>query len=357
MPRRGRKRKKTRTHALAPPDGALTEERPPQSFVFKKGKVKLHVSELVEEMRRMMEPHTARNLKERKKNAVKDLAAVAGPLGVSHLHYFTQTDSSLSYRIARCPDGPTLTFRVNQYTLARCVRSIHKRPVDVTHAFKTPPLVVLNNFGGTNQPSHFKLLKVTLQNVFPAINVATVKLAQCRRIVLFNLNKTGEVEMRHYAINAVPQGMTRAIKKVVQARVPNLHSLSDISEYVEGYGVGAASDSEVDDEDAKLELSDRYVGRGNVKSQKSAIKLQEIGPRLTLQLTKVERGLAGGEVLYHAFVTKTREEILMTKQRIDLAETLKRKRREEQEANVERKKAEAEEKREKKRLAREAGRP
>lgn len=75
--------------------------------------------------------------------------------------------------------------------------------------------VVLNNFGGTEAPSHVKLMKVTLQNMFPSINVATVKLQECRRVVMFNLDKSNNnVEMRHYAIRATPTGITKAIKKV-----------------------------------------------------------------------------------------------------------------------------------------------
>lgn len=75
--------------------------------------------------------------------------------------------------------------------------------------------VVLNNFGDSQAPSHVKLMKVTLQNMFPSINVATVKLQDCRRVVMFNLDKTkGTVEMRHFAVRATPTGMVKAIKKV-----------------------------------------------------------------------------------------------------------------------------------------------
>lgn len=41
----------------------------------------------------------------------------------------------------------------------------------------------------------------------------------------------------------------------------------------------------------------------------SSIRLQELGPRLTLELMKVERGLCEGEVLYHSYLTKTQEEV------------------------------------------------
>lgn len=38
-------------------------------------------------------------------------------------------------------------------------------------------------------------------------------------------------------------------------------------------------------------------------------RLVEIGPRLTLKLLKVEEGICDGEVLHHAYITKTPEEI------------------------------------------------
>ena len=80
--------------------------------------------------------------------------------------------------------------------------------------------VVLNNFGDKNAPSHVRLMKVTLQNMFPSINVATVKLQDCRRVVMFNLDKTkGTVEMRHFAVRATPTGIAKAIKKVHTSRV------------------------------------------------------------------------------------------------------------------------------------------
>lgn len=78
--------------------------------------------------------------------------------------------------------------------------------------------VVLNNFGDKQASSQVKLMKVTLQNMFPSINVATVKLQDCRRVVMFNLDKTiGTVEMRHFAVRATPTGITKAIKKVARS--------------------------------------------------------------------------------------------------------------------------------------------
>ena len=43
-------------------------------------------------------------------------------------------------------------------------------------------------------------------------------------------------------------------------------------------------------------------------------RLTEIGPRMTLQLLKIEDGIANGEVLYHSVIQKTSEEIEQLKE-------------------------------------------
>jgi ribosome biogenesis protein SSF1/2 len=60
-----------------------------------------------------------------------------------------------------------------------------------------------------------------------------------------------------------------------------------------GYG----SESEVDDEAAMVSLPSD-VDKLNRASRKSAVRLQEIGPRMTMRLVKVEAGLCSGDVLY-----------------------------------------------------------
>jgi ribosome biogenesis protein SSF1/2 len=185
--------------------------------------------------------------------------------------------------------------------------------------------------------------------MFPAINVSTVKLNECRRVVLFNfirrdvadlktnddksVKRNGdeddledeEVEVRHYAIRAKPVGVDRKVRRLIEAKIPNLSKLDDISDYITGQtssgapapavNSGALSDSEAEDETAHVVLPGKYRGKGNNKSQKSALKLVELGPRLRLKLVKVERGMASGDVMYHAYVHKTPEEIKELKDR------------------------------------------
>jgi ribosome biogenesis protein SSF1/2 len=58
------------------------------------------------------------------------------------------------------------------------------------------------------------------------------------------------------------------------------------------------------------------VGKGNIKAQQSAMKLIELGPRLTLEIFKVEQGVNEGDVLYHKFVQKTPAEAAQIKARV-----------------------------------------
>jgi ribosome biogenesis protein SSF1/2 len=307
----------------------------PMSFVFKMGKVPGVVSSLVQDMRRVMAPYTADKLREKRKNTLKDFVHVGAPLGVTHFIFFTNTDAGTNLKIARIPRGPTLSFKVTKYSLMSQMHLVVKRPVDASQALRSKPLVVLNNF--TAPDDHIKLMNVTFQNMFPPIDVQTVALAECRRVVLFNYEKeTDTVEFRQYVIRAAPLGLSKSVKTIVKAKVPNLNKLEDISEYVlgNGAGIGSASDSEVDDEASHVTLPDTFRGRGNRKAEKSAVRLTEIGPRLTLSLTKVERGICEGDVLYHAYKTKTPEEAAKAKAKHEAALALKRERREEQESNV-----------------------
>ena len=397
MPKRGRRRKKTRTHVVENENAASALEsakdlKIPRSLVIRRGKVESEVIELVADLRKMMLPYTAASFKEDAKNRKMTLSHYAkeltGAMGVTHLMAISQNSSRLNLRLARTPSGPTLTFRLKQFSLIKQVRSVQRRPFDSPAAYNHAPIVVTNNFGDATAAPHVKLMRITFQNMFPAVNVATVKLADCRRVVLFNFmrrdvddqdkkQKAGgdkndpdydeeedeEVEVRHYAIKATPVGVNRKVRRIIQAKIPNLSKLDDVADYISGQTTsgapapaatsGGMSDSEAEDETSHVVLAQKYTGRGNAASQKSALKLVELGPRLRLKLTKVERGLAAGDVMYHAYIKKSASEVKKQRAKIEREALEKKRRREEQEANVERKKREKEEKREAKKQRKE----
>lgn len=56
----------------------------------------------------------------------------------------------------------------------------------------------------------------------------------------------------------------------------------------------------MEDEAAHVSLP-TDLGRVNRATNKSAVKLQEIGPRMTLQLVRIEEGLCSGGVIFSEF--------------------------------------------------------
>jgi ribosome biogenesis protein SSF1/2 len=63
--------------------------------------------------------------------------------------------------------------------------------------------------------------------------VLQVKLSNIRRCVLLNYNaSSGLIDFRHYAIKAVPVGLSKGVKKLVQSKVPNLGRFEDISDFI-----------------------------------------------------------------------------------------------------------------------------
>lgn len=72
---------------------------------------------------------------------------------------------------------------------------------------------------------------------------------------------------------------------------------------------GMLSESEQeDDPSAQIVLPQTLSSRGARADGQSAVRLSELGPRLTLQLVKIEDGLMDGEVLFHEFINKTEDE-------------------------------------------------
>uniref|UniRef100_A0A673C5S0 Peter pan homolog n=1 Tax=Sphaeramia orbicularis TaxID=375764 RepID=A0A673C5S0_9TELE len=311
-----------------------TYQSVPHSFVFHRGQIGKNVTQLIMDVRRVMEPFTAESLKVRKKNVLKDFVAIAGPLGVTHFMIFSKTSNSINMRLARLPKGPTLHFRVLKYSLIKDVVSSLKKHRMHDQQFTHHPLLILNNFGSDGM--HIKLMATMFQNMFPSINVHKVNLNNIKRCVLLNYNPTSqEIEFRHFSLKVVPVGMSRGVKKLMQERFPNMSKLEDISELLMKGTNLSESEAEQDGDHNITELPQVYSGRGNMASQQSAVRLTEIGPRMTLQLTKIQEGMGEGNVLYHLTIP--------TIFRLDRLEILERKeaqlkekedRRKQQEQNV-----------------------
>ncbi|KAK4264663.1 hypothetical protein QN277_025808 [Acacia crassicarpa] len=276
----------------------ITGKKIPKSFVFSRGKLPGPLRQLQMDLRKLMLPYTALNLKEKKRNNLKDFLNVAGPMGVTHFLILSKTATAPYLRVATTPQGPTLTFKINEYSLAADIAQSQLRPRCPKDLFKNSALIVLSGFVSGDLP--LQLTTNMFQNIFPTIDVKTVKLSSCQRIVLLNYNKdTKLIDFRHYSIRLQPVGVSCRIRKFVQNhQVPDLRNLHDVSDFITKAGYG--SESEADEEAATVTLASD-LGRVNRASTKSAVKLQEVGPRMTLELIKVEKGLCSGEVLFSEY--------------------------------------------------------
>ncbi|KAG7223193.1 hypothetical protein INR49_015801 [Caranx melampygus] len=331
-----KKARATANHVAEQTYGAV-----PHSFVFHRGQVGKNVGQLILDVRRVMEPYTAEALKVRKKNVLKDFVAIAGPLGVTHFMIFSKTATSVNMRLARLPKGPMLHFRVLKYSLIKDVVSSLKKHRMHEQQFTHHPLLILNNFGSDGM--HIKLMATMFQNMFPSINVQKVSLNNIKRCVLLNYNpESQEIEFRHYSLKVVPVGMSRGVKKLMQEKFPNMSKFEDISELLMKGANLSESEAEQDGEHNITELPQVYSGRGNMASQQSAVRLTEIGPRLTLQLTKIQEGMGEGNILYHSLITKTEEEIqeILNRKEAQLKEKEDRKKKQAQNVALKKEKRE-----------------
>ncbi|GIL97172.1 hypothetical protein Vretimale_2907, partial [Volvox reticuliferus] len=330
------RRRKKRTHVAS--DNNEVKKPDPKTLVFKRGKHGAILADLEQDVRRMMLPNTALNLKESRRNTLRDFVSVAGPLGVTHFVMMSATENSSYLKLSKTPRGPTVTMRVRSYSLVRDVQAAAARPRMPVNAFKTAPLVVMNGFSGDET---LRLVTTMFQGMFPVLNVQRTKLSACQRVVLLSRDKeSGVIRLRHYSIAVAPSGLRKSVKALLSNReVPDLGTFRDVSEFVTKSGYGSESEGE-DAEASRVTLA-QNMGRGNVAARQSRVRLHELGPRLDLELVKIEEGMCDGAVLFHAHVSKTREEAAELASRQEQRQALKEQRKKQQEANVRRKAAEA----------------
>jgi ribosome biogenesis protein SSF1/2 len=324
---------------------------------------------------------------------------MAGPLGVSHLLLFSRSSSgNVNLRIAITPRGPTLHFRVENYSLCKDIVKSLRHPVAGSKAqYLNPPLLVMNNFTSTSTnpssdqtgvPKHLESLITTVfQSLFPPISPQSVPLTSIRRVLLLDRISPSTptpdqppytVYLRHYHITTKVTGLPKSLrrlerveraiagdKKLKSSRIPNLGQREDVADYFLGdrdKGYVSASETEVESE-AEVEylapqvkkvlsrkerdaaranagLDGSEPGRQGAGVEKRAVKLTELGPRMNLRLTKVEDGLCSGKVLWHEFVHKTKEEEKAMDAVWEKRNAEKAERRRIQKENVERKRAE-----------------
>lgn len=376
-----KRRQKTRTHKK------VSEEelaKIPRSMVLRLGSsLRNHsLSQLVKDFRYMMQPHTAINLRERKANKLKDFIVMGGPLGVSELFVFNQSEETgnISLRVGKMPRGPMLQFKIHQYSLIKDVNKILKRPKSLDRSsslFMNPPLLVMNGFLTklNEAENHERLLVTIFQNMFPAIQPQKIKVSSIRRVLMINKDpKTDQIDIRHYVIDTKFIEGTRPVRKLVNSHrdphkpLPNLSKAHDMAELLlDPYTVGGVtSDSEVEDDaivevkeeqDTNVHKNKRVEPESKDETRKKAVKLTEIGPRITMSLVKIEEGLIGSsKTLYHSQISKSNKEVSELDKKHSERKRLREERRLKQEAAVKEKNARKEAKKaRRKATANEAG--
>lgn len=300
--------------ATPPPEVDPHAPTVPRSFIVKTGTVSKLAQQLVVDLRRVMEPNTATRLQERRRNKVKDFVSAAGPMGVSHILMLSQGGSDTKLRMGRIPQGPTLYFSLRSFSLMRKVAALQKKPRTTSSDYLTAPLLVLNNM--PVETAHGKLLCSMLQNMFPTINTAKVKLADIRRIVLFHYDREQDaVEFRHYAITIKAVGVSKSVKRILRSEIRDLSKFADAADFVLKTEANL-SDSEMEPDSIVTIREEAEVPRPGAaagdaagrKAEQKSVNLVELGPRMTLCLTQVTDGLDSGRVLYYQHLSSTQPE-------------------------------------------------
>jgi len=239
-----------------------------------------------------MKPWTAPKLKERVRNTLKDFLQVANPLGVSHFLILKSTDVASYLKIGRVPQGPTLSFRILKYSTCLDIIKSQTHPISPSTEFLNPVVLIRNGFYASSEAPQVDLMNVTFKEMFPPIPVEEVNLDNCKRSVLVDYNADSDtVEFRHYLIQSYVPGLQKKISRIIQKNESNLGDYKDISECL------------IDDESDKeaLPVVDTRIEFNPEKQNIKKITLKEIGPRVTLQLIKVQEGLCIGKTHYHKF--------------------------------------------------------
>lgn len=370
----------------------------PRSLVLKRGRVGIYLKKLIKEMRILLYPFCAINLKEKNSNKMKDFLSLVDIYGFSHMFAFTNTEKNSYLKLAKLPSGPTITFKINKYCLAGDIfRENENDGKALIKLFNHTPICILNGFNNLHSKDKqpFDIVSTMLQSVFPPIDLNQLKSEQAKKSIFFSVeyDKKGEpeVEMRHFYIEQEKSSTKKTISNILNLKKQDLSGFTNIADYIlKQSGYTDASDNEDndkneenDEENEKINMKDKgkvtiieknvnslltffqneEENEGNEieKEEKSGkykkkekenkktkevyekqmkVKLIEVGPRLNLKLVKIEEGFFKGNVAYHSLVKRSKKEILEKSKELKEKNAEKQRRREEQEANVKRKEEE-----------------
>ena len=232
---------------------------------------------------------------------------MAPALHVTHLLAFTLTDVAPSMRIVRLSNGPTLSFRVERYSLVKDIvaSSRHAKHLSAVESLTAPlvrylslcasPLsftyppthathtkshkmqqyihkmfffweikqLVLASFPppGPTTPPHLTLVMKTFQSLFPPLAPHKLALSSARRVILVAYNPDrGTVDWRHFRIIVKPYGVSRRLRRVLQGAAG---TVAAAERHGSGTGSGAVLDLGNERDVADYVLRARGARSGN----------------------------------------------------------------------------------------------
>ncbi|TNN21189.1 Suppressor of SWI4 1 isoform 2 [Schistosoma japonicum] len=423
----------------------------PHTMIFSRPGVGSLVKQLSLDVREIFEPFTASCLRVTRQNVLKDFITIAGPLNVTHLLYFThprkeEYEKKRARRLAktslkqlnnnnnnnndtieqntivnknncnhsggvylhmiRVPHGPSLTFRVVEYSLKRDIQTLIRRVFD-SRQYSSPPLLVMTGFGmgggNTSAPlPHLRLVVDMFQNLLPPLNVPKLKLSTVKRVLLVSRDvdtsctdcgdetkqMNDVIYIRHFHIRTENRCISRALRRLgvggakmkrrctdnsnmkcgigpsgsgKSTGVPNLAKYASMDDFLTKTGLlsdsalsdilsdmeevdllpdvnlSSVADTDILQSSSRKRKRDRDAGpihglKHLGTAKKATIRLTEIGPRITLNLIKIEEGVNTGTVLYHRWQTRSLTELAVQSERLRQREIIRAKRRAEHEA-------------------------
>lgn len=270
----------------------------PQTFVLKRGRLAHAASLLVGNLQLVFYPNGYSRLKARKSNTLRDFLAIAGSLDVTHLLIFTSSGEGTTLRIIKTPHGPTLTFRLVEYSSMQDLHVAQNAPVLTKRMIDSAPLCIMAGFGDvgketkrtSDEQKALQLCATTIKAMYPEVSITTARWRSVKRCVLYSADKTGLITFRHYLVRYRVTNASDGLISIFQEHNLALGSLESIKDIQTLH---------------RPEPSDPLEQFFSDKP----FQLIEAGPRMKLKLLKIEAGVSSGMVLYHAYITKSAEQI------------------------------------------------
>lgn len=106
---------------------------------------------------------------------------------------------------------------------------LHHGGQPFSFAFKDP-LVVLNGFGENSQ---IRMIGLSLQEMFPAINPQKLKVERLKRVISFSYNANKKfIYFRHYKIIVEEGGVNKYFSTLLHQKNVDLSKFNTIGEYL-----------------------------------------------------------------------------------------------------------------------------